>query len=384
LPEPVVLVLGCGIGGVSAAREARRLLSTSHRVIVIDREAQAPFPPSYLWVMTGERRPDAIRRRRANLSRHGIEFVNAEVRQIDLDQRYVRADSREFRYDYLIIALGAETALDTRPGLAEAAQTFYTLDGAERLAASLRYFGGGRLLLAVVAVPFKCPAAPYEGAMLLEHYFHQRRMRQKVEIEIYTPETLPMPVAGAAVGEEVVGLLAHKGIAFHPDMRLDSVDPSRHEALFANGQSVPFDMLIAVPEHRVPAVVQEAGLMDESGWVSVNPSTLETSHENVFAIGDVNRIPLPDGLPLPKAGVFAEAQGRIAARTIAYRVKGGRRPEPFDGVGRCFLEVGGGAAAMADGDFFARQRQIAMKQPSVIWHWAKLAFEKYWLLRAYG
>jgi len=111
---------------------------------------------------------------------------------------------------------------------------------------------------------------------------------------------------------------------------------------------------------------------------------METAHENVFAIGDITRIPLPDGLPLPKAGVFAEAQAQVVAANIAHRALGKRGPRIFDGVGRCFLEVGGGAAAMADGDFYARSRQISMKQPSVVWHWAKLAFEKYWLWRWYG
>src|SRR3990172_8690710 len=181
MPEQVALVLGCGIGGVVAARELRQHLPGSYRVVVIDKEPEASFPPSYLWVMTGDRRPEAIRRRRSQLARHGIEFVNAEVRLIDSQNRYVRADSREFHYDYLVLALGAETTLDTKPGLAESAQTFYTLDGAERLAASLRYFAGGRLLIVVASTPFKCPAAPYEGAMLLESYFHSRRMRQKVE-----------------------------------------------------------------------------------------------------------------------------------------------------------------------------------------------------------
>ncbi|HLF79579.1 MAG TPA: FAD/NAD(P)-binding oxidoreductase [Dehalococcoidia bacterium] len=384
MADPVVLVLGCGIGGVSAARELRRLLPSSHRVIVIDRDAQASFPPSYLWVMTGERRPEAIRRRRSLLSRKGIEFVNADVREIDLDAKYVRAESREFHYDYLILALGAETSLDTTPGLAEAGHSFYTMDGVERLAASLRYFAGGRVVIAVAGLPFKCPPAPYEAAMLLEHHFHSRRIRQKVEIELYTPEQRPIAVAGEENGEAVMGLLAHRGIAFHPGKRLTSVDPVKREALFEDGSSAPFQLLIAVPEHRAPAVVRDTGLTNETGWVPVDPETLETRVSGVFAVGDITTFPLPDGMQLPKAGVFAEKQAIVAARNIAFRLAGGPRPDPFDGQGRCFLEVGAGAAGIAEGNFLAPQRRIDLKQPSIIWHWAKLAFERYWLWRAYG
>jgi len=370
------------MGGVSAATELRRRLSSTHRVIVIDREPRASYPPSYLWVMTGARKPAAISRHRGRLARKGIEFVNAEVRHVDLAAKQVRADSREFRYDYLVIALGAELTLESTPGLAEAAQTFYTLDGAERLAASLRYFAGGRLVIVVAGTPFKCPAAPYEAAMLLEHHFHDRKLRQKVEIEISTPESLPLGVAGPAIGEELTGLLAHKGISFQPNRKIDSVDGAKRELLFADGSRTPFDLLVVVPEHRAPALVREAGLVDETGWVPVDASTLETRFENVFAVGDVNYVRLADGMLLPKAGVFAEHQAQAVARTIASRIDGGSAGR-LDGSGRCFLDVGAGAAAMADGDFLAPNRRIDMKQPSIIWHWAKVAAEKYWLWHSY-
>jgi sulfide:quinone oxidoreductase len=331
--------------------------------------------------MTGDRRPESISRQRARLARHGVEFVNADVREIDLANRHVWADSREFRYDYLVIALGAETTLDTKPGLAEAAQSFYTLDGAERLAASLRYFSGGKVLISVAGLPFKCPPAPYEAAMLLEHYFHSRRMRQKVDIEIHTPETMPLGITGPANSEMVADLLAHKGIELGTSRQLVSVDTHRHETVYADGSTTPFQLLIAVPEHRAPPVVR--GLVDETGWVSIDPQTMETTYENVFAIGDMTYIRLPDGLQLPKAGVFAEHQGFVAARHIAYKVLGGPAPDTFDGHGRCFLEVGAGAAGMADGDFLAPQRQISLKQPSIVWHWTKAAFERYWLWKWY-
>jgi sulfide:quinone oxidoreductase len=381
--EPTVLILGCGMGGVVAAREARRLLPASYRIVVIDKEAEASFPPAYLKLMSGEVRPEVIKRRRAQLGRRGIEFVNAEVRQIDVANRYVRADSREFHYDYLVIALGAETSLDTKPGLTEAAHSFYMHDGAERLAASLRYFSGGRVVIAISGLPFKSPTAPYEAAMLLEHSFHERRIRQNVEIAIYTPETTPLAVMGTENSEAVMGLLAHKGIEFHPDMRIAAVDTSKHEIGFDDGATSAFQLLIVVPEHRAPAVVREAGLVDESGWISVNPATLETQFENVFALGDVAYIAMADGQALPKTGAFAEGQAEVAARNIGYRVKGGRLPAPFDATGRFFLEVGAGAAAAFEGDFLARRRVIQMKQPSIIWHWAKLALDRYQLLRGY-
>ena len=190
-----------------------------------------------------------------------------------------------------------------------------------------------------------------------------------------------MPVAGPALGEAVQELLAHKGIAFHPGKKLSAVEGG--QLRFDDGAAVPFDLLVAVPPHRAPAVVREAGLADDSGWIPVDQHTLETAHEGVFAIGDVTRIVLPDGMVLPKAGVFAHAEAEVVARNIAARILGEAPRARFDGRGACYLEAGGGMAGMARGDFYGDPRQITLRSPSRIWHWGKLAFERYWLWKWY-
>ena len=382
MPEPVVLILGCGVAGVTAAREVRRLLPASHRVIVIDREADASYPPSYTWVASGYRRAEAIKRRRTQLARRGIEFVPAEVRQIDVANRYVRAESREFRYDYLVLALGAEPVLDAVPGLTETSHGFHSLESAERLAATLRYFSGGRVVISVTGLPFKNPVGPYELAMLLEHHFHSRRMRQNVEIAVYTPEAQPLEFMGAENGELITGLLAHKGIEFHPATTLTAVDSTRREVSFDTGVTSPFQLLIAAPRLQSPAVLREAGLVDETGLVSIHPRSMETTVEDVFAVGDLSYLRLPGGYPMPKAALFAERQGETAARHIAYRIKGGPAPASFSATGRLFIDVGAGAATMAEGNFAASQPPL-FRQPSLVWHTARKALERYWLWRTY-
>ena len=380
MAEQTIVVLGGGVGGVVAANELRRRLKERARLVLIERNTKQSFAPSYLWVMTGVREPRAITKDLTRLERKGIEVVAGEVRGIDLAQRTVAVDGREVGYDYLIIALGAELVADGLPGLG-GAHTYYNLPGAERLRDALRTFEGGRIVLAVAGLPYKCPAAPYEGAMLLESYFNARHMRHKVEIDIYTPEPQPLPVAGPALGEAVQELLAHKGIAFHPKTQLSAVEGS--QLSFADGSSAPFDLLVTVPPHRTPQLVRDAGLTDESGWIPVDQHTLETKHEGVFAIGDVTRIPLPDGMALPKAGVFAHGEAEVVASNIASRMLGQPKREAFDGTGSCFLEAGGGAAGLARGDFYAHPRQIQMRSPSRLWHWGKLAFERYWLWKWY-
>ena len=379
MPDPVVLVLGCGVGGVVAARTARQLLPSNHRVIVIDREPQASYSPAFLRVMTGERRPEAIRRNRGRLARHGVEFVNAEVRQIDLEDRYVRADSREFHYDSLIIALGAEAEL----GSHSEAHHLQSLEGAEHMAAALRYFSGGRILIAAGSGGYRYPPTPYEIAMLLEDYFHTRRVRQKVIISLYTPEAAPLDVLGPQNSDELRSLLAHKGIEVQTNKCLATVDGTRHVASMSDGEEAPFQLLVTEPAFRTPAVLSDLGLTDATGLIPVDPATFETAHENVFAIGDATYLTLLGGEQLPRAPGFTEKQAQTVAHNIAYRAGRGPRPDDFDARARWLIETGNGAAMVAEGDFLAPQRHIALKEPSMLWHLANLAQEKYWLWHWY-
>jgi sulfide:quinone oxidoreductase len=206
-------------------------------------------------------------------------------------------------------------------------------------------------------------------------------MRHKVELSFYSPEPAPMPIAGPAAGDAVQELLAHKGIAFHPGKVLAAVGDQ--ELRFEDGETAPFDLVIAMPPHRAPQVVLDSGLTDASGWIPVDRHTMETEHEGVFAIGDVTSIVLEDGASLPKAGVFANAQAEVVARNIAARILGLAKRERFDGKGYCFLETGGGTAGLAQGDFYAAPRRIPLRSPSPVWHWGKVAYERYWLWKWY-
>ena len=105
----------------------------------------------------------------------------------------------ELTGDYLVIALGAEYAPETIPGLAQAGHNFYTLAGAESLREARMNFRTGRLVVLVSGVPFKCPAAPYEAAMLLESDLRRRGARDRTSVGLYSPEPGPMGVAAMAI-----------------------------------------------------------------------------------------------------------------------------------------------------------------------------------------
>lgn len=377
--KKTILILGGGIGGVVAATRLREKLSREHRVVLIERNTHHLFQPSLLWLITGARDAQSISRPLSGLDRKGIERIQGKVEHIDPQQRAARVNGQTYIGDAMVIALGAHYAEETVPGLVEAGHNFYMLGGAEKLRDARLNITQGRVVVLVSGLPFKCPAAPYEAAMLLKNDFTTRGYGD-VEVHLYTPEPGPMSTAGAEVSRQMRQLIESKGIIYHPEHAVVRVDGAAKTLHFANGAEATFDLLAYTPPHRAPKIVRDAGLCGESGWVSVNRDTLETKFPGVYAIGDVTGIPLKMGKPLPKAGVFAHHGAEVVAHNIAASMKGSGQMQTFKGQGACFVETGSGRAGFGNGDFFAEPTpNMKFSPPSLLQHWGKVAFEKYWL-----
>lgn len=375
-----VVILGGGTGGLVAARELRKRLPSAHRVVLVDRERGHLFAPSLLWLMVGLRDAGSITRPLKRLERKGIEVRLGEIEKIDPEARRITVAGETIEADYLVVTLGAELAPETVPGLRDAGHSFYTLAGAESLRAALASTQKGRIVVLTAAPAYKCPAAPYEAALLIEAAYRKRGLRDAVTIEVYAAEPGPMGVAGPEMSGAVKELLAAKSIPYHPEHQVKSVDAAARRLEFANGVHADFDLLAYVPPHRAPRVVRESALAGDTGWIPVDRHSLETRFPGVYAIGDVVSIPLMLGKPLPKAGVFAHGEAEVVAKNIAAAIAGLPATTRFDGFGECFIEVGDGKAAFGGGNFYAEPKPtITLRSPSRRWHLSKVLFEKSWL-----
>jgi len=363
-----------------AAQTLRRLLPKADRVVLVEREARHVFPPSLLWLMVGSRSAEAISRPCEHAARPGIELVRGEVSAIDPAARTVRIGDQNIRGDALVIALGAEYAPQAIPGLADAGLCIYTLEGAAAIRDALARFEGGRLVVLTATPQYKCPAAPYEAALLVADYLHRHGRRDQVTMDFYAAEPGPMMVAGPEVSAGVRGMVEACGIGYRAEHQVKSVDPQARRIEFANGATAGFDLLLYVPPHRAPEAVKAAGLTNESGWIPVDRHTLATRFPGVYAVGDITVIPLKMGRPLPKAGVFAHGQAETVAHNIAREWTGRGEEKRFDGKGMCFIETGGGRAGIGSGNFYAEPLPaVSLRQPGLLWHGAKVLYEKYWL-----
>lgn len=382
MKSKTVLILGGGIGGIVTANTLRKLLGKEHRVIIVEQDLDHRFTPSFLWLMTGLRKPEKISRNLSSLNRKGIEVVKGEITRIDPEKKSVVVGDKRLSGDFIVVSLGVRLIPNSVPGLEKVGFNFYSLEGAQGLRDAWRDFQGGNLVVLITSLPYKCPAAPYEAAMLLEYDCRKRKIRDNVNISLYAAEPGPMGVAGKELSAAVRQIVEDKGIRYYPEHQLISVDQGGKTLHFANGTTAHFDLLAYVPTHVAPQVVKDAKLTGESGWVFVNRNTLETKFPEVYAIGDITGIPLALGKPLPKAGVFAHYQAEVVANNIAVDITGNGRKKQFNGDGECFIELGDGKAGFARGNFYAEPLpDVKMYKPGRHWHAGKVLFEKDWLRR---
>src|SRR6201999_1303712 len=204
----------------------------------------------------------------------GVRLLRETVTAIDAEAKRVSTDAGVHEADYLVIALGADYDLDATPGLAKLGSEFYSVAGAEKLAAAIPEFSAGRALIGVCGAPFKCPPAPSECALLLDDELRRRGVRDACEITFVIPFGAPVPPSpetSAALRAE----FEERGIKLVTDRRIASLDPGRRVAVLDDGAEEPFDLFLGVPKHRAPDVVIESGITVD-GYVPVDPATLAT------------------------------------------------------------------------------------------------------------
>ena len=372
--EQTVVVRGGGVGGVAAANRLRRRLDRDHRVVLVNRDPDFTYAASYLWVMTGSRRPEQITRPLKRLERRGIEVVIGDVTDIDPTTRTLTVGERTLTGDHMVVSLGADWATGRVPGLADHGHTYATLPGAQRLAGELGRIESGRIVVVTAAPLYKCPAAPYEAALLIDAGLRARGVRDRVQVVVRSAEPAPMPVAGANVSAAVQQLLADRGIDYQPGRQITAAEPG---TVHFGDTSEAADLLVYMPPISAPPVIANSTLAADDGWIHADPTTLATGFEGVYAIGDNTHIVLGIGKPLPRAGVFAHAQAHVVADTITADITDKPAPVGFDGHGGCFIETGAGRAAYGSGNFYGDPAPtVALHSPARRWHWGKVTFEQ--------
>lgn len=357
-----VLVLGAGFAGLEVSR--RLSDAGGFEVTLIDRSGSFLFGFSKLEVLLGRQTRSRVSLKYRDISMPGVSFRQESVLSIDPGTRHVVTDGGTYDPDVLVVALGADYDHAATPGFAQDGYEFYSVAGAERLRDRLATFTSGRMLIAVLSVPFKCPPAPYEATLLMHDYFVRAGVRDAIDMHVISPMAMPIPVS-VETSDAIVAALGERGIGYQPNTRVRGLDPERHVALLKDSEE-PYDLFIGIPTHRTPDVVVASGLTEggNDGWVAVDRQTLATPYDGVYALGDCA------DAPVPRAGVFAER----AAGVVAEQIINGSS-SAFDGKGVCYLEFGDGRVGKVDADFLSGPSPVApFRGPSTEYAAEKAAY----------
>jgi sulfide:quinone oxidoreductase len=338
-----VLILGAGFAGLELAARLSESLADEVRVTLLDQNDSFSFGFSKLDLLFGRKSRADLFLHYSDIAKAGVEFRRERVTSIDPEQRRVTTDDGSYEADILAVALGADYDLAATPGFEEGGFEYYSVVGAERMRDALPGFDSGTILIGILGHPFKCPPAPFEGALLLHDHLVERGIRADAEIRVIGPMSAPVPIT-KEVSQQILGALTERGIEYVPNQLVSELDTGSKEARLAGGGSVPYDLFVGIPVHRVPQVVMRSGL-EADGWVPVDHTNLTTRFPDVYALGDVA------GAPVAKAGVFAEAAAAVVADDIAARLSGGVPPRPYEGAGSCYIEFGGGLVGKVEANF---------------------------------
>lgn len=382
-----ILILGAGFGGLASANLLRKSLQKKEcQVTVIDKNQYFMMGLVNLWILNGTRRLENSQVALKKLEAKGIKFLNDEIIRIDPSENSVttKTNHNKLQYDYLIIALGAELVPKRINGFENNNGSCFNIYDAQQvpsLREKILSLTSGRIVICIADIPYKCPPAPYEVSLLINDILIKNETRDSIDLDIYVPTPISLPVAGPNMSQDVVNLLNDNHINFHPLHKIKKVlDKKTIE--FQNGSKTSYDVLALIPPHQVPQIIKNSDLLGDGDqhWINVDKFTLRTKYKNVFAIGDVTEIRLDKTTTIPKAGIFAEGEAKVVSQQIINEIKknnSNKALTKFDGKGFCFMEIGDKKAGYIYADFYnERGPTTRLDPPSDEFYQKKLDFER--------
>jgi len=384
-----LVILGAGTAGTMVAAHLNRLLGNQEwQITIVDQDPVHYYQPGFLLIPFGMYQEKDVVKPKADFIPPHVKMIQSAIEIIEPEHNRVRlSDGIVLDYDYLVIATGADIHPEETPGLAEhewgkTIHTFYSLQGALKLAEQLRTWQGGRLVVNVVENPIKCPVAPLEFLMLADWFFHQRGIRDRVQLIYATPlpGAFTKPVSSKMLGE----LLVRKGIQVEPEFMIEHADPDARKIVSYDEREVEYDLLITVPLNKGAEVVGKSGLGDELNYSPVNQYTfLSEKFSNIFVLGDASNV------PASKAGSVAHFAVDLFGENFVRYTEGKELKPVFDGHANCFIESGFGKGLLIDFNYTQEPLPgryplpvigpFPLLQESRINHWGKLMFRwMYW------
>lgn len=384
------LILGAGTGGTMVANKmAHELDPQEWRIVIVDKFETHYYQPGFLFIPFGIYSPNDVIKPKRDFIPHNVEYILSDIELIEPNKNRVvlSKENKVINYDYIVIATGTQIHPDETEGMLEDGWhenkfDFYTIEGATALSRFLKFWKGGRMVVNVTEMPIKCPVAPLEFLFLADWFFHERGMRDDVELIYATPldGAFTKPRASAILGD----MLDQKGIKLVPDFNIGSVDNDAQKIVSWDEQEVEYDLFVTVPTNMGADVIDRSGMGDELNYIEIDKHTLQSDKwENVWVIGDAGNA------PTSKAGSVAHFMLDVLIENILRHIEG-LEPQPkYDGHANCYIESGFEKGILIDFNYDVEPLPgkfplpgfgpFSLLKESEANHWGKMAFRWiYW------
>ena len=385
-----LVVLGAGTAGTMVVNKLSNILDSDEwKITIVDQNETHYYQPGFLFLPFGIYGPKDVIKPKRDFIPYGVEMITSEIELIEPDKNQVKLakENRVLNYDYLIIATGTHPRPDETPGLTDgewrkSIHDFYTYDGAVALAKHMRTWEGGRLVMNIMELPFKCPVAPLEFLFLADWHFTKMGMRDKVDLTLVTP--LPGAFTKPRAAKLLGNMLEEKNISVVPDFMVERVEPDEKMLVSYEEEEVPYDLLVTVPINMGAEVIERSGLGDDLNHVPVDTQTfLSNQFDNIFALGDAA------ALPTSKAGSVAHFAVEVFVENFMRYIDGLDMPHKFDGHANCYIESGFGKGILIDFNYDVEplpgkfplpgMGPFSLLKESEVNHWGKMMFRWiYW------
>jgi sulfide:quinone oxidoreductase len=374
-----IVILGGGVGGTLTAnllsRKLRRRIDRGEvEVVLVDETGRHTYQPGFMYIAMGGEQAANLSRPERSLLDERVRLMVGEISGIDEATRTVAVRGcLPLAYDFLVIATGSRIVPEAIEHFEEEAHHFYDAKAAGRLRRALDVFVGGRIVIGIAGMPYKCPPAPLEVAFLIEDELRRRHLRDRTEIHFCSPIGRAFTIE--SVSEMATPILREKGIELHTFFNVETIDADRRVVQSLEGEELPYDLLILVPPHRGQRFLIDSGLAPgPGGWLPTDRATLQVGgRPDVFALGDAT------DLPLSKAGSTAHFEAPVVTERIAAAIEGravDHRQGDYLGKVMCFFEIGDGKGTLLRFDYDHPPRP---PRPNQLWHLGKIVFNKtYW------
>lgn len=391
-----ILILGAGTAGTMVANRLVKELDRSEwKITIVDQNETHYYQPGFLFIPFGIYNLNDVKKPKRDYLPPEVDVIISPIELIEPDQKRVKIekDNRYLTYDYLIIATGSRIVPDELDGLMgdewrKSIFDFYTPEGAVALHKFLRTWEGGKLVLNIAEMPIKCPVAPLEFLFLADWHFHERGMRDKVELTLVTPlpGAFTKPKAAAMLGD----IMAEKGINVVTEFNIGRVDGEEKAIYSWDERKVDYDLLVSIPTNMGDPLIERSGMGDDLNFIPTDKHTLKAlNHEDVFVLGDATN------LPSSKAGSVAHFQVDVFIENFMRYVDGLEMEPTFDGHANCYIESGFGKGILIDFNYDVEPLPGNFPLPGIgpfnllkesrSNHWGKVMFRwMYWNLLLKG